>query len=153
MDIQTIIKTLKKELDTNHIIFEEQKNTNHQNDKDNKKRNKILKKRTYKRQLEDGIYNITNIKHEYIEDVHAIIYNLTKSLDKISFKTQNQIIKFATKYPNQCIADTYEVNGAFLLSESPKEFKNDTIGSGLNYGTCSIIENCPTKLLFLAEND
>lgn len=90
------------------------------------------------RQLSDGIYNIENI--EFIEI-------------NTEGKNDNKAQKFIKKYPKYIIGSAYETDTMFLLSKIPPEIKNQDIGSGFNYGSCNIIQNCPTSILILAQND
>ncbi len=90
--------------------------------------------------LEDGIYDVTSISYMQVP------YNPTET-------TYNEIQEFITTYPKAVIASSYETDTTLLLAHKPKKFTGKTIGSGFNYGSTNIIQDCPQSLLILAEND
>lgn len=48
------------------------------------------------------------------------------------------------------LVKAYEVDNGFLLSKPPTPFDHHGL---FNYGVCELIENCPPRLLIVAEND
>lgn len=100
-----------------------------------------------KRNLDDGVYNASNVKEVFELDVYFDVESLFET------ETSEKLIEFCTKYPNWCIASPYETNCTLFLSNRPSQFQGERIGSGFNYGSCNFLENCPSKLLILAEND
>jgi hypothetical protein len=106
-----------------------------------------------KRLLNDGVYDISNIDYiafetgSKINNVVVGNWNMPANHDKIKI-----IIDFKTKYPEYAVAEAYETNYIFFLSKKPTKKLNFT-GSGFNYGAGCIINDCPQKILILAEND
>lgn len=95
--------------------------------------------------LDDGIYEIlNNTKILYFEYRYW-------DFDEEDIAT---VKEFMSNHPEFVIASAYETQGTFLLSEPPILFSNNyQWGSGFNYGSTNLIENCPKRLLILAEND
>jgi hypothetical protein len=59
---------------------------------------------------------------------------------------------FCEKYPDWQVAEAYQTYGLYLLSNKPEKFignQTGTYGRGANL----LLEDCPKKLLFLAEDD
>jgi hypothetical protein len=63
------------------------------------------------------------------------------------------IAEFAAKYPDYRIASAYETYTVLLLSGEPVRLKGNVTGNGFNYGSTNLIEDCPSRLLILAQND
>lgn len=102
--------------------------------------------------LEDGIYDMTDISH-------------LKLPDPLRDEGITKIKEFVKNYPNFVIANAYETMVTILIAKKPqklydynfnkikKDSKIKWDGSGFNYGSTNILDNCPKKILILAEND
>jgi len=90
--------------------------------------------------LRDGIYDVTNISfYQTTEDERM------DHLDEIKL--------FIKDNPEYVIAHAYETYIIFILGRRPEKIINQSTGSGFNYGSTNIIDNCPRTILILAEND
>lgn len=89
--------------------------------------------------LGDGIYDVTDIPFYQIDD------------DKIKNHVDG-IESFIETNPEYVIASAYDTYYIFILGKKPEKIKT-SIGSGFNYGSTNIIQNCPKTILILAEND
>ena len=88
-------------------------------------------------ELSDGIYDVTDIAYL---DLHKA--------------TLEEIKEFTREHDNFVYASAYEVDEVFLLAHGPEAIDTDKWdGSGFNYGSVNIINNCPKSILILAEND
>lgn len=101
----------------------------------------------------DGVWDISNI--EFIE-LSKYYVQEGKSWRKLTEEEVqehlNNISEFITKYPNCVIADAYQTESPFLLSENPT-IEVSYIGSGFNHGSNNIIDNCPKRILICGEDD
>ncbi len=89
------------------------------------------------RELGDGIYDVTNI-------------------EVVDAETEDVIVEaFIWKYPKFWVASAYETDTILLVATLPNKIttKGNLLGSGFNYGSTSVIRNCPKDILILAEND
>lgn len=91
--------------------------------------------------LEDGVYELTD---------QEVLYCDREESEEIFIEKEAE---FKEKYPKHVIATAYEVYGFFLISSMPKKFTGKRTGSGFNYGALNLLENCPSKILIIAEND
>jgi hypothetical protein len=92
--------------------------------------------------VDDGVWDISDI--EYI--------SLVPNGDGKDPEHLEELSKFLDKYPNPFVADAYETEYPFLLSAEPTK-RVEFIGSGFNYGSNNIIDNCPKRILICGEND
>lgn len=102
--------------------------------------------------LQDGIYEI--LPHIIVEELKDCFEDNISYL--VSDEGDHQSLQFEAflhKYPQMCLANAYETHVIFMLSEAPPIWKGKKSGSGFNYGSTNILENCPPKLLILAQND
>ena len=89
------------------------------------------------RRIPDGVWDIEDI--EFIQVIQRV--------------ENTEVIKeFIVKYPTFHVGNAYETGEYFLLSDRPSDLVT-TIGGGFNYGSTNVIENCPKRILVLAEND
>lgn len=93
--------------------------------------------------VEDGIWDITAIPRLFLG--FGIRDDLGESATLVRAFIQEH------GYDNIRIADPYETGSVILLAAMPKKFHGWR--GGLNYGACAVLENCPTDLMILAEND
>lgn len=95
------------------------------------------------RQIDDSIFDISNCKYLFFDS------------DEIRKESNDQIIKtFQEQYSDWCYANPDGTGGFVFLSSRPPKLKNkDVVGTGFNYGSCNIIQNCPSVILIVAEND
>jgi hypothetical protein len=98
---------------------------------------------TKKRYVKDGVYNLP-------DDI--TILHIDGGRDALC--DMDPIHTFMNEHPDWAYAEGYETYNGFLLSKKPEllDVKNIT-GSGFNYGVCAIIDNCPNRILIVAEND
>lgn len=94
----------------------------------------------------DGVWDISNI--EFIE----LVWENLKIQEEEVQEHLNNLSEFITKYPNCVIADAYQTESPFLLSEKPT-VQVSYIGSGFNHGSNNIIDNCPKRILICGEDD
>ena len=96
--------------------------------------------------LSDGMYAVSD---------DTIVYEVDSRIGDTNEDIDNdpKALKFIAKYPNFVVASAYETGTTILLSKPPKKFKHVGPGCGFNYGSTNLIENCPKRLLILAEND
>jgi hypothetical protein len=99
------------------------------------------------RKLTDGIYDVTGLK--------SIIINIgidcvMKDIKSTQYK---QYLEFTIENPEYVICSAYETDETILLNKRPEKFNGKIKGSGFNYGSTTIIQNCPKDILILAEND
>lgn len=87
----------------------------------------------------DGIYDITDIPF-----VKCDVYNADK---------YDEVKAWIDTHESFWVCSAYETDEMFLIAEEPKEFSGKLYGSGFNYGSTSIITDCPKAILILAEND
>lgn len=92
------------------------------------------------RRLGDGLWAVSD--DTIIKELGDIYYNFPKEIEA-----------FHKKHSDMVIASAYETHQTLLLSKRPTKWKGKLIGSGFNYGSTNLIENPPTRLLILAEND
>ena len=104
--------------------------------------------------VEDGVWDISDIDFIAMLPPNGVMdggnwRRLTKSeLDEHITK----LSEFFDKYPNCVIADAYQTEHPFFLSEKPTvEVKS--VGNGFNRGSNNIIDNCPKRILICAEDD
>ena len=90
--------------------------------------------------VKDGVYDITGI--DYFMFDCGWVY----PKDRKGFR------EFVEKYPNFVIADPYQTEQKIALAEMPTK-KVSYKGSGFNYGSSNVIDNCPARILICAEND
>ncbi len=88
--------------------------------------------------VDDGVYDVTDI--EFIE---------TDGMPILTSKIED----FIRRNPDFCVAETYNVDVWFLLAKKPNKFIGEHSGSGFNYGSSNILQNCPKDILILAQND
>jgi hypothetical protein len=94
------------------------------------------------RGLKDGMYTVPNTTE--------VVY-----LARDDRFDEGQIARFeelAAKYPNYRVGHAYETYNPLFFSEPPIPFKFKCIGSS-GQGACILIEDCPSRLLILTEND
>lgn len=114
-----------------------------------------------KRRVRDGIYDLSGV--EYLSEPvfwegPGRFYDLSTEEKKQHRKDHNEktaklFMEFIGKYPGYALAEAYETETTFLLSRYPDKFSGVQLGSGFNYGSTSILDNCPRTILILAEND
>ena len=102
-----------------------------------------------KRGIGDGIHDVSEIK-EIIELDMEGFYKVEKNASK---EDQKRIVDFCNKYPDFRIGEAYQCYTVFLLSNPPKKFVGKQTGTGFNYGSANLLEDCPAKLLILAQDD
>lgn len=85
----------------------------------------------------DGIYDVTGIN--FIRDNSKNYGQIVEWIKRLDFKVW--------------VASAYETDTYIFLDEEPRQFDYKFSGSGFNYGSTSIIRNCPDSILILAEND
>jgi hypothetical protein len=96
--------------------------------------------------LDDGIWIVPdNCETLFVEGEYNNLEAYPTALEQAN--------TFAEKYPDYVIASSYEVFGFFLLSKKPRVYNKNWEGSGFNHGSCNLLNNCPKRLLILAEND
>ncbi len=98
------------------------------------------------RMLEDGLYEVDD-DVEVIE-IGERLYDIRDFSDEYAM-----ILFFIENHPNFVVANAYETSSTILLSRKPNIFKGYYVGSGFNYGSTNLVENCPKRLLILAEDD
>ncbi len=86
--------------------------------------------------LSDGIYDVTGIAYHVVND-----------------SKPKQTLDFIKKYKKVYIGSAYETETSILFSDKPKKLIGHDKGSGFNYGSTNIIDNCPKSILILAQND
>lgn len=91
--------------------------------------------------LSDGVWDITNIPYCMIGR-----YELKQNIDTNDFDI------FVAMYPDFILAHPYETDMFVLLARRPEKITT-CVGTGFNYGSCNIIENCPQTVLICAEDD
>ena len=97
------------------------------------------------RYLKDGIYQVhADTLVEELKDDNSNPYPTAD---------HPEIQAFAAKYPNYRIASAYETFSILLLSEEPSRWRGRHLGSGFNYGSTNFLDDAPSRLLILAEND
>ncbi len=122
----------------------------------------------------DGIYDVSNVAYVLIKSEMVLKVDVEKELTRWEEMYKENIKKdeewarrtrktvrdnrreielFVEKYPTFVVASAYETHFSILLSKMPPEASVEQIGSGFNYGSTNIINNCPRSLLILAEND
>lgn len=86
---------------------------------------------------------------------HRCCNSRRREVDHDVDETTPKLIEFAEKYPEFVIAHAYETSWTLLLSRAPIRLEMDGkwFGSGFNYGSTNLLEDCPKRLLILAEND
>ena len=94
-----------------------------------------------RRYIGDGVFDISNVE--------SILYLLKGVRSEEDLK---KVEEFINKYPEFRVGQAYQCPSWFFLSCPPKE-RIKSIGSGFNYGSSNLIENCPSKILILAEDD
>lgn len=115
-----------------------------------------------KQRIKDGVWDISDFEfinpefpytQKYVGNKDGkSIYEDLPNKEKIESDFLDSIKEFVTKYPNFGIAKPYQTDSVLWISGIPtKQVK--TIGSGFNYGSNNIIDNCPKKILICAEND
>jgi len=104
--------------------------------------------------VRDGVWDISNI--DFIEISPSYVMD---SPDRWRDPNEseieqhiNKLSEFLDKYPNCVVADAYQTEHPFLLSEKPT-IKVKYIGSGFNRGANNIIDNCPKRILICGEDD
>ena len=104
------------------------------------------------RWLKDGIYDIGDI--DFIDVGYVKMTFFIKKYDVVFTTKQENIAKpFIEKYPDFVIGEACGTDQMFILSRRPDRAKLKHFGSGFNYGSTNIIQNCPKNILILAEND
>lgn len=93
------------------------------------------------RYVKDGVYDITGIKYLSLNE---------KQRDRELTPEQEQFIK---DNPNWVWAIAYQTYQGFLLSDKPRKFSGKVESSGFNYGTTSILDDCPKAILIVAQDD
>lgn len=95
------------------------------------------------RRIGDGVFDISNCKYLFFD------------CGEIRKESNDQIIKtFQEQHPDWCYANPYETDGFVILSNKPLIVEDiNIVGMGFNYGSCNIIQNCPSVILITAEND
>lgn len=116
-----------------------------------------------KERVPDGIYDISDIEffNPNIPTVRKWVkkgtdpsqnYEDLPNAQEILSTWKSNLDAFVEKYPNFLIARAYATEYALWVATIPtKKIKN--IGSGFNYGSTNIIDDCPKRILILAEND
>lgn len=103
------------------------------------------------RVLEDGIYDVSGIPY-FIEQDREMrhIDNAGKGRP-----LSEDAKEFMDNYKDYVIGNAYGCPDSFILGWKPELIKEPTrkIGSGFNYGSTNLIENCPRSVLILAEDD
>jgi hypothetical protein len=103
--------------------------------------------------VQDGVWDISNI--DFIEMSIPYITEGDRWRNPNDSEIEqhtNKLLEFLNKYPNCVIADAYQTEHPFLLSEKPT-IKVKYIGSGFNHGSNNIIDNCPKRILICGEDD
>jgi hypothetical protein len=108
--------------------------------------------------VEDGVWDISNI--EFIEISPSYVVDSPDEWGprwREPNETEidqhiNRLSEFIDKYPNCVVADAYQTEHPFLLSEKPT-VRVKYIGSGFNRGSNNIIDNCPKRILICGEDD
>lgn len=105
--------------------------------------------------LHDGIYEILE---------NAVVLKYNDAAYRIELTAEIQAVLNAN--PNYVVVNAYQTDTTFIITEPVKllvespwgqrqpestEFKCS--GSWFNYGSCNLLENCPKRLLILAEDD
>jgi len=90
--------------------------------------------------IKDGIYDISGLEFFDVDGNTA-----EDTIGWIENKLKNNIKLWK--------ANAYETDTIFIFTELPKKFKGNIHGSGFNYGSTNILQNCPNDILVLAEND
>lgn len=94
------------------------------------------------RHLRDGIYEVPL-------DIEVLVfYDTPFELD-----INDEIKNFLINNPKWVIASAYETSATIILSRKPYIYSGKTLGGGFNYGSTNLLEDCPPRLLILAEND
>lgn len=101
--------------------------------------------------IHDGVYDVSGLE---LLEVPVENFSLDILRDKVKDHIIQEILVFATKYPDFTVANAYATYSTVLLSGPPKNFLGQIIGSGgFNYGVNTVIKDCPSAILILAEND
>jgi len=103
-------------------------------DNDNKKRN-----------IPDGVYDASGVTEFLCCDGEFV--------GDVSEADAEKIISFCERHPNWVMAAPYQTRMIVFCSNRPVEFTGEREGTGFNYGSCNLLQNCPSKLLILAEDD
>ena len=69
------------------------------------------------------------------------------------YTTQVYYQLFINKYPDFVVGSAYQTYAIVLLTRKPPKFSGKWTGTGFNYGSTNILENCPNDILILAEDD
>jgi len=89
--------------------------------------------------LDEGIYEVS--------DIAEVLLHSAGEIDL------EQVKAFIAKYPDFAIGSAYQTFTLFLISEKPKKAALKSSGSGFNYGSCNLLEDCPKRLLIIAQNN
>ena len=101
-------------------------------------------------QLNDGVYDITGIKFLRYDDPD---WDIEESEEE---ELPKELVAFLKANPKWCWANPY--NGAccggtfFFLSSKPKNIDKKMDGD-VGRGAAAVIDECPKRILILAEND
>ena len=87
--------------------------------------------------IKDGIYDVSDI--DFIR---------ADELDK-----QKDTFAWIKSHDKFWVGNAYATYTIFLFAEEPRKFEGDWDGSGFNYGSTNMINNCPKTILILAEDD
>jgi hypothetical protein len=91
--------------------------------------------------LDDGIYEV---------QPWVSILDLSKEYNQV----KETIQAFLVENPQWRFACAYQTGVVLLLSEPPIARPDlHTLGSGFNYGSTNLLENCPSRILILAQDD
>lgn len=97
-----------------------------------------------------GTFDVSTIKEIlFIEDTQSFHEARMANLPS---EIKQQIVEFCERNPNWVIGEAYQCYGLYLLSEKPPKFKGKETGY-YGRGANTLLENCPSKLLLLAEDD
>jgi len=104
--------------------------------------------------IRDGIWDISDIDFISMLAPYSVKENGEWRLTTKSELDEhiNKLSDFFDKYPNCVVADAYQTEHPFFLSEKPT-VKVKSIGSGFNRGSNNIIDNCPKRILICGEDD
>ena len=94
------------------------------------------------------------VKHEKVETVRDGVYDIT-DIDFVIGKKNDydNIVKWLENKDKFWLANAYETDYYILFAEEPKKFNGKQKGEGFNYGSTSMLLDCPKDVLILAEND
>lgn len=102
------------------------------------------------RGLRHGTFDVSTIKEIlFVQDAESFY---SRHMNELPPPIKQKIVEFCERNPNWAIGEAYQCYGLYLLSEKPPKFKGKETGY-YGRGANTLLENCPSKLLLLAEDD